>query len=106
MMTSIAPLLVIGPPEMEIPVPAVSETLVTVPTYWSEEEIVKLGYVPVIVVVPPCVRTTVWSGAVLVTSIVPLDVTGPPEIEMPIPAVSATLVTVPPTSSDDSVPPV
>ena len=29
------------------------------------ELIVKLGYVPVIVVAPPWVNTTVWSGAVL-----------------------------------------
>ena len=42
-MTSMVPLLVIGPPEIEMPVPAVSETLVTVPVYWSALLIVKFG---------------------------------------------------------------
>lgn len=75
-----------------VPVPL---TLVTVPTYWSADEIVKLGYVPVIVVVPPCVSTTVWSGAVFVTVMLPEVVIGPPVALMPVPGVMSTLVTVP-----------
>jgi hypothetical protein len=45
----IVPEVVIVPPDIR---PAVA-ILVTVPVYWSAEFIVKLGYVPVIVVVPP-----------------------------------------------------
>jgi hypothetical protein len=44
----------------------VPETEVTVPTYWSFDVIVKLGYVPVTTVVPAPVRLTIWSGSVFV----------------------------------------
>ena len=43
----------------------------------------------------PAVNDTVWSGAVFVMVNVPLVVIGLPEIEMPVLAVAATLVTVP-----------
>jgi hypothetical protein len=43
----------------------------------------------------PAVKTTVWSGAVLVMFNVPLVVIGLPVTLMPVPAVAATLVTVP-----------
>ena len=43
----------------------------------------------------PAVKTTVWSGAVLVTVMLPLDVIGPPLTLMPVPAVRPTDVTVP-----------
>ena len=57
--------------------------------------IVKLGYVPVVDMPVPAVNDTVWSGAVFVMTNVPLVVIGLPEIEMPVLAVAATLVTVP-----------
>jgi hypothetical protein len=56
---------------------------------------VKFGYVPVTVVVPAPVKATVWSGAVFVIVNVPDDVIGEPLTEIPVPAVAATLVTVP-----------
>ena len=43
----------------------------------------------------PAVKTTVWSGAVLVMFKVPDVVMGEPVIDIPVPAVAATLVTVP-----------
>ena len=43
----------------------------------------------------PAVRTTVWSGAVFVTVMLPDDVIGPPVTLMPVPAERSTLVTVP-----------
>jgi len=46
-------------------------------------------------VVPAPVKLTVWSGAVLVIVNVPLEVIGLPVIEIPVPAVAATDVTVP-----------
>jgi hypothetical protein len=70
-------------------------TLVTVPVNWSALDIVKLGYVPLIVVVPLPLSDTTWSGAVLLTVMLPLDVTGPPLTEIPVPAVKSTEVTVP-----------
>jgi len=71
-------------------------TLVTVPPLEGEVlVIVKLGYVPVVDMPVPAVKDTVWSGAVLVIVRVPLVVIGLPEIEMPVLAVAATLVTVP-----------
>ena len=60
------PLLVTVPVSvmpLTVPVPL---TLVTVPTYWSFDVIVKLGYVPVTTVVPAPVRLTIWSGSVFV----------------------------------------
>ena len=48
-----------------------------------------------IVVVPPWVNATVWSGAVLVIFNVPVVVIGLPVTLIPVPAVAATLVTVP-----------
>ncbi len=58
--------------------------------------IVKLGYVPVTAIPVPLFSTTVWSGAVLVTLIVPDVVTGfvPPTL-IPVPADRPILVTVP-----------
>ena len=44
----------------------------------------KLGYVPVIVVAPPCVSETTWSGAVLL-KVVPIK-------ETPVPAEYVVLV--------------
>jgi len=50
----ILPLVVTGLPVIEsAALDSVMPTDVTVPTYWSALDIVKLGYVPVIVVVPP-----------------------------------------------------
>ena len=43
----------------------------------------------------PAFKTTVWSGAVLVMVKVPLDVIGLPDTLIPVPAVAATLETVP-----------
>jgi hypothetical protein len=58
--------------------------------------IVKLGYVPDVVTPVEPVKTTVWSGAVLVIVYVPLEVIGEaPAILIPVPAVAPTLVTVP-----------
>jgi hypothetical protein len=121
--TVIEPLLVIGPPATVIPVPAVRLTEVTVPTYWSLDVTVKLGYVPVTTEVPapviettwsgallvivklgyvpdvdipvPAFNTTTWSGAVLVTVMDPLVVIGPPLTLIPVLAVKFTDVTVP-----------
>jgi hypothetical protein len=71
-------------------------TLVTVPPLdGAVLVIVKLGYVPLVDIPVPAVKTTVWSGAVLVTVKVPLPVIGLPLTEIPVPAVAATLVTVP-----------
>jgi hypothetical protein len=52
------PEVVIGLPDTLIPVPAVAATDVTVPVAESAELTVKLGYVPVTVVVPAPVRLT------------------------------------------------
>jgi hypothetical protein len=75
---------------------AVPVTLVTVP---PEDGlvlvIVKLGYVPLVEIPVPAVKTTVWSGAELVIVNVPLVVIGLPDTVIPVPAVAATLVTVP-----------
>jgi hypothetical protein len=57
--------------------------------------IVKLGYVPVTLIPVLAVNATVWSGAVFVIVNVPLDVIGLPDTLIPVPAVAATLVTVP-----------
>ena len=74
----------------------VPPTDVTVPVYASLDVIVKLGYVPVTVVVPAPVKLTTWSGAVLVTVIEPLEVIGPPENVSPVvPPETLTDVTVP-----------
>ena len=54
------------------PVPAEYVVLVSV------EAIVKLGYVPVMVTLLPCVKDTVWSGAVLVNVV--------PDSDKPVPA--------------------
>jgi hypothetical protein len=90
------PLLVIGEPLKVKPVvPPDAATDVTVPTVLSFDVMVKLGYVPVMVVVPAPVSDTIWSGAVLTTVIEPAVVIGPPETLMPVPAVKLTLVTVP-----------
>ena len=65
----------------------VPETLVTVPTYWSFDVIVKFGYDPVTTVVPAPVSETIWFGAVFVIvndGYVPL-------IEIPVPAVRVTV---------------
>ena len=71
-------------------------TLVTVPPELGLVlVIVKLGYVPLVLMPVPAVKTTVWSGAVLVMFNVPLVVIGLPVTLMPVPAVAATLVTVP-----------
>jgi hypothetical protein len=71
-------------------------TLVTVPPLDGLVlVIVKLGYVPLVLIPVPAVKTTVWSGAVLVTVKVPLPVMGLPDTLIPVPAVAATLVTVP-----------
>ena len=51
------------------------------------------------VVVPPPVKLTTWSGAVFVTDMLPLETIGPPLTEMPVPAVKLTEVTVPSNSS-------
>lgn len=48
-----------------------------------------------IVTFVPAVSDTTRSGAVLTTVIDPLDVMGPPDTLMPVPAVKSTLVTVP-----------
>ena len=69
---------------LTVPVP---ETLVTVPTNWSLDVMVKLGYVPEMLVVPAPVNDTIWSGAVLV--IVKLGYV--PDVLMPVPAVSTTV---------------
>jgi len=75
---------------------AVPVTLVTVPPELGLVlVIVKLGYVPLVLMPVPAVKTTVWSGAVLVMFKVPLVVIGLPVTLMPVPAVAATLVTVP-----------
>ena len=86
------PLVVIVPPVN--PVPAVM--LVTVPPLdGAVFVIVKLGYVPDVLIPVPAVKTTVWSGAVLVIVNVPDVVIGLPDTLIPVPAVAETLVTVP-----------
>ena len=69
---------------LTVPVP---DTLVTVPTYWSFDVMVKLGYVPEMLVVPAPVSDTVWSGKVLV--IVKLGYV--PDVLMPVPPVNDTV---------------
>jgi hypothetical protein len=62
MLSAIAGVVVLLVTATAISVPVVSteaETLVTVPTNWSAEATLKLGYVPVIVVVPLPVSETV-----------------------------------------------
>ncbi len=68
---------------LTVPVP---DTLVTVPTYWSFDVMVKLGYVPEMLVVPAPVSDTTWSGAVLVS----VKLGYVPVTLMPVPAVSDT----------------
>jgi hypothetical protein len=81
----IVPELVTGPPLKVSPViPPETSTLETVPAE-TEVLMVKLGYVPVTLVAPPPVRTTVWSGAVLAMLIDPV----PLVTETPVPAVRA-----------------
>ena len=74
-----------------IPVP------LAIATVWSGAVLVtvKLGYVPLVLIPVPLAIATTWSGAVLVIFKVPLVVIGLPVILMPVPAVAATLVTVP-----------
>ena len=75
---------------------AVPVTLVTVPPLEGAVlVIVKLGYVPLVLMPVPAVKATVWSGAVFVMVRVPLVVIGLPDTLMPVPAVAATEVTVP-----------
>ena len=69
---------------LTVPVP---ETLVTVPTYWSLDVMVKFGYVPEMLVVPAPVNATTWSGRVLV--IVKLGYV--PDVLMPVPPVNDTV---------------
>ena len=84
LVTVMEPLVVMGPPDTAIPVPAVRFTEVTVPTNWSLDAMVNEGYVPVIDTFAPAVSTTVWSGDAFVmvsVSVVAFVVT-----EMPVPA--------------------
>lgn len=69
---------------LTVPVP---DTLVTVPTYWSFDVMVKLGYVPEMLVVPAPVSATIWSGRVLV--IVKLGYV--PDVLIPVPPVNTTV---------------
>ena len=69
---------------LTVPVP---DTLVTVPAYWSFDVMVKLGYVPEMLVVPAPVSATTWSGRVLV--IVKLGYV--PDVLMPVPPVNTTV---------------
>jgi hypothetical protein len=88
----IVPDVVIGPPEVVRPVePPLTATLVTVPVKASLEAMLKLGYVPVIVVVPLPVSETVWSGAVLAIVIDP----SPLVTLMPVLAVIVALASEP-----------
>ena len=66
-------------------------------TVWSGALLVmvKFGYVPLVDIPVLAVKATVWSGAVLVMFIVPEVVMGLPDTLMPVPAVAATDVTVP-----------
>ena len=66
-------------------------------TVWSGKVLVtvKAGYVPVADIPVPLAMLTVWSGAVLVIVNVPLVVIGLPLTLIPVPAVAATEVTVP-----------
>jgi hypothetical protein len=94
MLSAIAGVVVLLVTATAISVPVVSteaETLVTVPTNWSAEAMLKLGYEPVIVVVPLPVSETVWSGAVLVIVIDP----SPLEMLMPVLEVSVALASEP-----------
>jgi hypothetical protein len=79
-------------------------TLVTVPPELGLVLVtVKLGYVPDTLIPVPLAIATVWSGAVLVMFNVPLVVIGLPVTLMPVPAVAATLVTVPVVESVDVI---
>ena len=71
------------------PVPAEYVVLVSV----SVDVIVKLGYVPLIVVAPLPVKVTVWSGAEF-EKVVPLKV-NPVPAEYSVVETSATIVKVP-----------
>jgi hypothetical protein len=71
-----------------IPVPATAEVTPVLVT-------VNAGYVPVADIPVPFAILTVWSGAVLVIFKVPDVVIGLPVMLIPVPAVAATLVTVP-----------
>ena len=83
---------------------AVPVTLVTVPPELGLVLVtVKLGYVPDTLIPVPLAIATVWSGAVLVMFNVPLVVIGLPVTLMPVPAVAATLVTVPVVESVDVI---
>jgi hypothetical protein len=96
------PIAIPPPPEAAIvklgyvPVIVIFEPAVK-ETVWSGAlfVIVKLGYVPEVDMPVPAVKATIWSGAVFVIVNVPLLVIGEPDIEIPVPAVAATLVTVP-----------
>jgi hypothetical protein len=67
---------------------AVPVTLVTVPPELGLVlVIVKLGYVPLVLMPVPAVKTTVWSGAVLVT----VKLGYVPLVEMPVPPAIATV---------------
>ena len=99
LVTVILPLVVIGPPNTDIPGPGVRSTEVTVPTNWSVDDMVKFGYVPVMPTLAPAVKTTVWSGAELVmvkVSVVAFVVTDIPVPEATVSVsllLSATIVT-------------
>ena len=72
--TVIDPLVVIGPPLTSIRSPAVRSIDVTVPPLDGDTLVmVKLGYVPVTPMPDPAVRTTVWSGSVLVMVMVSVE---------------------------------
>jgi hypothetical protein len=93
-LSAIAGVVVLLVTATAISVPVVSteaETLVTVPTNWSAEAMLKLGYEPVIVVVPLPVSETVWSGAVLAIVIEP----SPLVTLMPVLAVIVALASEP-----------
>jgi hypothetical protein len=90
------------PLEVTVPLSDIPETVPVPPTLVTVPPldglvlvIVKLGYVPLVDIPVPAVKTTVWSGAVLVIVKVPLLVIGLPDTLIPVPAVAATLVTVP-----------
>ena len=56
------------------------------------EDIVKLGYVPVIVVPPAPVNATVWSGWLFVTVTFPVG----PLTDIPVPAIIESTAPLPP----------
>ena len=92
----------VAPPLEAIGVVPVTE--VTVPPLDGAVFVtVKLGYVPDTLMPVPELIATVWSGAVFVTVMLPLEVIGPPDTDIPVPAVKSTLVTVPSNWSSDVI---